>query len=82
MKTTKLPSLLLSEVGEGKKILIKDIRDDVVKNHLSKLGIFVNHEVVVSKTDLFKHLISIRTDEAEIAIRKEVADKIEVEVFA
>lgn len=81
MEHKNIQPLLLSEAGEGRKVLIKNIKDAFVKNNLSKLGIFINNELYVSKIDVFGHLISLRTNDAEIAIRKDIADKIEVQVF-
>lgn len=81
MKNHKNNSLvLLSKVQEGHKAIIIHIKDEYVKNNLSKLGILINEEIYVSKIAPFGSPLSIRTQDAEIAIRKEIADLIDVQL--
>lgn len=79
MNTNK--TILLSQVKEGYKVIIKDIKDIYVKNHLNQIGITLNNEVIVSKIAPLGSPIAIKTLDAEIAIRKEIADKIEVQLI-
>ncbi len=69
----------LNEISEGNKVLIKDIKDSAIKNDLGKLGIFVENEIYVSKVAIFGSPISLRTQDSEIAIRKDVAELIKVQ---
>jgi len=72
--------LKLSNVGEGKKVLIKDIKDVQLKTFFAQLGIFVGDEVYVSKIAPFGSPIALDTAGVEIAVRKDDADRIEVEL--
>ncbi len=73
--------LPLSKVSEGKKVLVKDIKNDVVKNNLSRVGIFIDNELFITKKGWGNSPIALQKDDLEIAIRKDIADLIEVEIL-
>ena len=72
--------LKLSNIGEDKKVLIKDIKDVQLKTFFAQLGIFVGQEVYVSKIAPFGSPIALNTVGIEIAVRKEDAEMVEVEL--
>lgn len=71
--------MLLTDIEKGQKVLIKDIKNIFVKNQLNKIGVYINEPIEVSKVALFGSPIAIKTFDTEIAIRKEIAELIEVE---
>ncbi|MCX7729485.1 MAG: ferrous iron transport protein A [Bacteroidia bacterium] len=73
---------LLSQTEEGKLVKIKAIKDLAAKNNLSRIGIFVNNEIYVSKISLGGSPIAIQTNDIEVAVRKDIASLIEVEVIS
>ncbi len=73
--------MYLNKIQQNKKAIITDIKDSNVKNNLSRLGIFVGNEIYVSKIAPFGSPISLKIKDFEIAIRKDVAKLIEVELI-
>jgi Fe2+ transport system protein FeoA len=71
--------LLLSHLKEGQKVKIVDIKDLYIKNHLGQIGIYPEKQIFVSKISWDGATIAIITDNTEIAIRKDIANNIEVQ---
>ncbi len=70
----------LSEMKKGEKALIKDITADTeLKNRLLSFGIGRGEELEVKGCSLAKQTIEIDIDGTLIALRKEEADRIQVE---
>ncbi len=63
----------------GEHAIITEIKDDTVLNELQKIGFFIGDEIIVQKIAPFGSPISIKTDNIEVAIRKEIAILIETE---
>lgn len=72
----------LSELKKGDRALIKDIIADMeFKNRLLSFGIARGEEIEVKAYSLAKQTIEIDIEGTLIALRKEEADKIEVEII-
>lgn len=72
-------SFNLRTIKLGEKVKIKEIKDLTIKNYLAQVGIFIHQEIVVTKIAPFGSMIAVLANDAEIAIRKEVAEVIEVQ---
>ena len=70
----------LSEMKKGQRGIIKDITADMeFKNRLLSFGIGKGEELEVKGCSLAKQTMEIDIDGTLIALRKEEADRIEVE---
>lgn len=69
----------LSNTKTGQKVLVKEIKNPSVKNILQKFGILIKDEIVVTKIAIGGSPIAIKNNNTEIAIRKNIAEYIEVE---
>ncbi|GIV26791.1 MAG: hypothetical protein KatS3mg027_0605 [Bacteroidia bacterium] len=69
----------LKQAHQGEKLVIKSIKDSHLKNYLGQIGIFTDQEIIVTKIAPFGSMIAVLTNDTEIAIRKEVAEVIEVQ---
>ena len=70
----------LSQLNKGDRAIIKDIKADAeLKNRLISFGIIKGEELEVKGYSLAKQTIEIDIDGTLIALRKEEANKIEVE---
>ncbi len=69
----------LGRAHPGERLIIKSIKDSNLKNYLGQIGIFTDQEIIVTKIAPFGSMIAVLANDAEIAIRKEVAEIIEVQ---
>lgn len=69
----------LSNTKTGQKVLVKEIKNSSIKNILQKFGILIKDEIVVTKIAIGGSPIAIKNNNTEIAIRKNIAEYIEVE---
>jgi len=70
----------LSELKKGEKAIIRDIlADPELKKRLYSFGIIRGEEVEMKGCSLAKQTIEIEIDRTLIALRREEANKIEVE---
>ncbi len=73
----------LSEMKKGQRAIIKDITADTeLKNRLMSFGIGRGEELEVKGCSLAKQTIEIEIDGTLIALRKEEADRIQVELIS
>ena len=82
IKIEKGDKMSLSDVAMGKKVSIKNINaDSVLKKRLRALGVSKNSEAIVLEESLGKQNMKISIGSTEVALRKNEAELIEVEVL-
>lgn len=82
-KIAKEYKMSLSDITMGNKVSIKNINgDSVLKKRLRALGVSKNSEAVVLEESLGKQNMKISIGSTEIALRKNEAELIEVEVLS
>ena len=70
----------LSDCKVGKKVIISEINcNKTVRKKLSVLGVVKNVKIVVERKAIFNGPIEIKVRDFYLAIRKNQAEKIEVE---